>query len=201
MLEPDWDQPQPETTAAAVRALWQELRLARCADDGDPPAARLLEVLRKTHVNGGAAFASFSVASHPSFQWFISRNRWEEIELPERFLKLPTVVAALAEVCKDPVDDSFGFEWGSEFTLAGEIARTLADGGAYIKHEAGPGDAYAIADRFRQWLFGERFGEVLVLKSFKPWSAWFCGVAWDGTWLIVDKGQSKVSVLAVTDTD
>lgn len=200
MLEPDWQQERPETTVAAIRGLWENLRIDRCAEAG-PPVDRLLGALRKTHVNGGAEFGMFSVAACPTFHWFMSRNRWEEIAFPEHFLRAPAVTSPLPEVCKEPVVNSFGFEWGSAFTLAGELGQLLALGGAYVKHEGGAGEAFAIADDFRKWLFGERFDEVLVLKSLKPWSAWFCDIAWDATWLVVDKRHSRVSVLAVTDTD
>jgi hypothetical protein len=200
MLEPDWNQERPETTAVAIRAIWQGLDIENSPDVG-PPVERLLDALRKTHVNGGAAFAVFSITSNPEFDWFMSRNRWNEIEFPEHFLRSHAVATALGEVCAKPVSDSFGFEWGSAFTLAGELAEKLSVGGAYVKHERGAGDAFAVADEFRRWLFGDRFDEVLVLKSFKPWSEWFYNIAWDGTWLVVDKRQRKASVLAVTDTD
>ena len=200
MTEPDLNQVRPETSATAIRALWRDLRVAHCPEDA-PPVLRLLDALRETHVNGGAAFATFSIASNPILHWFISRNRLDEIEFPEHLLKLSSVVTALPDLCKDPVPDSFGFKWGSAFTLAGEIAQTLSDGGAYKRHEDGPGDAYALAEGFRTWLFGDRFDELLVLKSHKPWSAWFYDIAWDFTWLTVDKRHNKVSVLAVTDTD
>ncbi len=200
MLEPDWNQDRPPTTVAGIRGLWEGVRIESCADTG-PPVGRLVDALRKTHVNGGAVFGMFAIAGSPALQWFMSRNRWDEIEFPEHFLRSCAVAAALADLCRGPVSDSFGFEWGSAFTLAGELAQTLSLGGAYAKHGGGAGDAVAIAEDFRRWLFGDRFDEVLVLKSFRPWSAWFYDIAWDGTWLVVDNRQSKVSVLAVTDTD
>jgi hypothetical protein len=200
MIEPDWNQERPETTAAAIRALWDAVRIQHRAEIR-PPAEALLDALRKTHVNGGAAFALFSLESSPEFHWFMSRNRWDEIEFPEHFLLSRAVAGALPDLCKDPITESFGFEWGSAFTLAGELAQTLSIGGAYVKHEGGAGDAFAVADNFRRSLFGDRFDEVLVLKSHKAWSAWFYDIAWDHTWLVLDKRLSVVSVLAVTDTD
>ena len=143
----------------------------------------------------------FSIGGSAAFHWFMSRNRWDEIEFPERFLRSSAVTTTLRDLCKEPRSDSFGFKWGSAFTLAGELAQTLAEGGAYIKHEGGAGGAFAIADDFRRWVFGERFDEMLVLRSGKPWSAWFRDVAWGDTWMMLDKQQSRVGVLAVTDTD
>lgn len=184
----------------SLQCLWEGLRIEHHAEV-DPAAERLVHALQKTHVNGGVAFAVFSIAGNPDLDWFLSRNRWEEIGFPEHFLRSSAVATALADLCEEPISDSFGFEWASAFTFAGELTRTLSEGGAYVKHEGGPGDAFAITDGFRRWLMGDRFGEVLVLKSLKPWSAWFYGIAWDVTWLVVDKRKRNVSVLAVTDTD
>lgn len=200
MLEPDWNQERPETTVAAINGLWKNLRIEHCATAG-PPVDLLLSALRKTHVNGGAEFAMFRITDDPTFHWFMSRNRWDEIQFPEHLLRSRAVTKTLPNVCKEPIVDSFGFEWGSAFTLAGELAQTLTQGGAYVKHEGGAGEAFTIADDFRKWLFGDRFDEILVLNSSKPWSGWFYDIAWDGTWLVVDKRQNKVSVLALTDTD
>ncbi|QDT14506.1 hypothetical protein [Alienimonas californiensis] len=200
ILEPDWTQERPESTGAAIEKLWGHLRIS-CVPEGELSAGRLLEALRRTHVNGGAEFRTFRLEGDPAFDWFMSRNRWEEIDFPKRLLQSSVVTAALPEVCDSPVDDPFGFEWGSAFTFAGELAQTLAQGGAYVKHAGGPGEAWEIADEFRTRTFGDRFEEVLILKSWRPWSAWFCDVAWDSTWLILDKRFVEVSVLAVTDTD
>lgn len=200
MLEPDSNQERPKTTEVAIESLWKGVHIEYRKSES-PPVEALVNALRKTHVNGGAAFAMFSVGNNPNLNWFISRNSWDAIELPERFLRSSAVVGALPDVCKQPISSSFGFEWGSPFTLAGELAQTLFEGGAYVKHAGGPGEAFALAESFRRWLFGDRFGEVLVVKCFKPWSAWFYDIAWDGTWLVVDKRQSIVSVLTVTDTD
>jgi hypothetical protein len=198
ILEPDWGQERPDD--AAVRAMWHELRITPRHHDG-PEIQTLLGSLRNSHVNGGAVFASFTIAEHPTLHWFTSRNRLDELEFPERFLSAPAVSTVLTEVCAGAKPAPFGFQWGSSFTLSGEIARTLAEGGAYEKHKAGAADAYAVAERFRAWLFGDRFEEIHVLVSHQPWSDWFYEIAWDCTWLILDKRYSVVSVLAVTDTD
>jgi hypothetical protein len=200
MIEPHEGQRRPETTASGISRLWDGVHVERY-DDNVEPVTRLLEALRNTHVNGGAAFGMFGIAANSDLDWFISRNRWNEIEFPEHFLRLPAVVAALPEICGNPFDGSHEFKWGSAFTLAGDLAQTLFQGGAYKKHEGGAGDAVAVAEDFRRWLFGDRFGEILVLNSFQPWSEWFWSVAWDATWLIIDKGRRRVSLLAITDTD
>ena len=50
-------------------------------------------------------------------------------------------------------------------------------------------------------LFGDRFDEVLVYHSYKPWSSWFYDVAWDASWIVIDKRSSTVDILCITDTD
>ena len=188
--------PYPST----IRAAWESVCMAQMKSD-EQSVARLIDALRKTHVNGGAAFAQFSIDGNSDFRGFMRQDRWNDLDFPERFLTHPAVDAALPEVAKKPISGSFGFEADYGFTFAGFLARILVQGGAYKKHEAGPGDAYSIADDFRRALFGDRFEEVFVLTSFRPWSEWFWGVAWDYTWLVVDARQNSVSVLAITDTD
>jgi hypothetical protein len=41
--------------------------------------------------------------------------------------------------------------------------------------------------KFCEPLFGDRFIEVEVFRSFAAWSPWFYDVAWDQTWIIIDK--------------
>lgn len=49
--------------------------------------------------------------------------------------------------------------------------------------------------------FADRLEDVEVFHSYKPWSRWFYDVAWDSTWLLVDRRFQVVTILAVTDTD
>ncbi|MGN6626233.1 MAG: hypothetical protein ACTHLN_06410 [Tepidisphaeraceae bacterium] len=196
----DSNQPRPETTVASIDATWRNLSIEHCEGIG-PAAESFLDAIRKTNSNGGAFFERFRLESNSTIDWFMCRNRWDYIEFPSRFLRSPAVARALPDVCKAPIAEDFDFASEGAFTLSGELAQMLWMGGAYVKHEAGPGHAFNLAEDFRRELYGDRFDEVLVLRSYKAWSSWFFDVAWDTTWLIVDKRHRIVSVLCRTDTD
>jgi hypothetical protein len=57
-----------------------------------------------------------------------------------------------------------------------------------------------LAARFCDALFDDRFLEVEVFRSWKPWSKWFHGIAWDCTFLIIDKRFGIVTILCETDS-
>jgi hypothetical protein len=169
-----------------------------------PALDKLLELLRFTHVNGGAEFASFKLATHPVLSWFVSRGRFHEMDVFEQFLALPTVVASLPELAIEyPFSEApeFEFEWGRSFTLDGEIAQTLVVGGAYDRFTGTAKEAKEIGMQFCNALFDGRFTEVEVCRTSKAWTHWFRGYVWDHTWLGVDKREQRIWLLCVTDTD
>ena len=199
MLEPNWEQERP--SPSDVLKMWGELQITY-EPLTLPALDDVLGHLRATHANGGAEFAQFRVSEHPTLHWFGSRNRLDEIDFFDRFLYSPAVSFALPplKIGASGVSGT-GFEWGNSLTLDGEIAQMLVQGGAYDKFAGPAREAKAMAGRFCEAVFGERFTEVQVYKSHKPWSDWFYGVAWDATWLGFDKRHVKVWLLCVTDTD
>ncbi len=179
-LQPDRKWPDE----AGERAMWNAMRVTPLPVD-DVAVTDLLDALRKTHVNGGVIFAQFEIGDARVFQYFVSRFNPGKVEGAPPFLSSPAMVAALPELCGvalriTPLD----FDVTNSFAVAGEIARTLAEGGAYKMHEQGSAHAYVLAEKFRAWLIGDRFKELQVFRSFAPWSEWFWGVAWDFTWII-----------------
>lgn len=199
MLRPDHSK-KPIMGPNKLRAIWEAVKIEPVEFDG-PALQEILANLRESHANGGAEFASFHIEGGDEFMWFISRGYCSELEFPERFLRTKAVVDALPDLCEELSADPFGFEELGSFLFSGKLAQAVYSGGAYGGGEGGPGGAFAIADDFRKLLFGDRFHEVVVYSSYKPWSVWFFDVAWDATWLIIDRRHSRVSVLAVTDTD
>jgi hypothetical protein len=79
--------------------------------------------------------------------------------------------------------------------------REEVTGGAYERFEGATREAKNLGARFCDALFGDRFIEVEVFRSFAAWSPWFYDVAWDRTWIIIDKRQQLVSLMCRTDTD
>jgi hypothetical protein len=199
MLEPDWEQARP--TFDEVKRMWAELNVSN--DPLENPAIdELLKHLRSTHSNGGAEFARFAVSAHPVLHWFGSRNRLEEIDFFTHLVSHPSVVATFSPVITASPEISLKL-WGGvpPFTLAGELAWVLVQGGAYDKFSGTAREAMNVAGSFCDALFGDRFTEILQFKSHESWTGWFYNVAWDGTWLGFDKRESKVWLLCITDTD
>ena len=58
-----------------------------------------------------------------------------------------------------------------------------------------------LAEGAAQELLEGRFSEVLVYANHAPWTDFFFDIAWDRTWLMVDKRERLVHVLCATDTD
>jgi len=50
-------------------------------------------------------------------------------------------------------------------------------------------------------LVQDRFEDVEMYDSDQPWSRWFFDVAWDQTWILVDRGEARATVICTTDTD
>lgn len=198
-LEVDWKQEKPNNTTAEW--LWRSVEIQPV--DGVTPAVKeYLGELRRVNVNGGAAYARFEVKGNRDFDWFATRNRWDEIAFFSRFLSHPVVSSRLPEVGKDAkFDESITFTWGSSLTLDGELARVLVFGGAYKQYEGTPSEAKHLGARVCKALFGDRFLDVEVFWCWKAWSSWFHDVAWDSTCVVINRRLQVVSLLVSTDTD
>lgn len=199
MLEPIWEQNRP--SFFEIKKMWDELQV-RFEPIKHQAIDELLLNLRKSHVNGGAEFACFRIEENPVFHWFGSRNRLDEINFFDRFLNMPIVTENLSAIrLGESKVSNTNFEWASSFTLDGELAQTLVQGGAYHKFGGSDYEAKQIGANFCEVLFGHRFSEVQMYKTHKPFTEWFYDIAWDATWLGFDKREIKVWLLCVTDTD
>jgi hypothetical protein len=195
----NWEQNKPGNKL--IERLWGAVNIT-VEPETFPAVDEYLAELRRINTNGGAFIARFHVNGNEDFNWFATRNRWDEIEFFSRFLSHPAFASALPEVATNVNTAELAeFEWSSSLTLDGELARTLVVGGAYEKFEGTPREAKALGERVAESLFGDRFDDVLVFRCWKPWSSWFCDVAWDGTTVLIDKRLQIVTVLVSTDTD
>jgi hypothetical protein len=198
-IDVNWKQDKPINKS--IERLWDAINIT-VLPETSPPIEEFLVELRRINANGGAFIARFHVNGNEDFNWFATRNRWDEIEFFRRLLSHPVFASALPEVAAN-VDTAelAEFEWSSSLTLDGELARTLVVGGAYEKFEGTPREAKALGERVAESLFGDRFNDVLVFRYWKPWSSWFFDGPWDGTTVLIDKRLQIVTVLVSTDTD
>src|SRR5262245_34023315 len=129
MLEPNWEQERP--TFDQIKRMWTDLEITHDPSD-DPAVNELLGQLRYTHENGGAEFAKLALSPHPVLHWFGSRNRLEEIDFFTRLVRHSSLAKVFPPVATMNSEVSLKLSSGTPpFTLAGELARTLVEGGAY----------------------------------------------------------------------
>lgn len=199
MLEPDFTEPVP-TVAAQVRA-WRDADFPLNTRTY-PSLEKFVEALRPRYANGAVLSASFRWPGEPTFDWYLSRNRAEELLFFHKFWHAPTPAAALREL-RVPADYAGRppFQWASSFSLAGELALALYNGGAYHRPAGTGADEMRLAGQVTLELFGGRYSEVLTFVNHGAWTPFFHDVAWDFTWLLLDKRERLVHVLCATDTD
>lgn len=198
-LEVDWKQDKPGDDA--IESLWRSMEIR--ALHGTPAVlAEFLSELRRLYRNGGVLHARFEVAGNSDFDWFATRNRWDEIAFFPRFLAHPAVAAALPDVTRDArFDDEIVFKWGTPLTLDGDLAFTLVRGGAYERFKGTPKEAKALGARVCEALFDDRYSEVEIFTCWRAWSPWFQDVIWDPTFVLIDRRHRTVALIVASDSD
>jgi hypothetical protein len=167
-----------------------------------PGVATLLTELCATHANGGALFARFRIGASPTLHRIAVVNRWQEYGVLDSFLRSAAVRKALPELrVGDRLLANPVWEEGGALTLGGVLAHELVAGGAYRQFERSAAEAKTIGDGFCAALFGDRFGDVQVYATSSRWAPWFFDVAWDRTWVLIDRRERAIAILCLTDTD
>lgn len=198
----DWEAARP--TRAEVESSRQRLNFEVVAT-ALPAVATVMDELQKTHVNGGVIFKRFRVSvQDATLHWFASRNRFVEYDFFGAFLGSDGFRDALPELpCPDTSRDALGFRQSASgtLTLDGEIAAILVQGGPYERFGGTPTEAKRIGVAFSDALVGDRHNEFKVYTSANAWSPWFCDVAWDLTWLLIDMRHNEIAIGCITDSD
>jgi hypothetical protein len=198
MFKLDWNQERP--TLKEAQAIWSSSVFIPIEDQSEL-IREFITAVDAVFVNGGAAFASFSVADDHQLDWFISRNRYDEIHFFEHLLTSDAFRKALPQLLSPEVMQPIKWEWSNPYVLGGDLAHVLMAGGAYEKFLGSGHDAKLLGERTCRSLFGERYEDIHLVKTHEPWSSWFSDIAWDYTWIGVDTLYRKVWVICATDTD
>lgn len=182
------------------KRMWSNLRVRRRASS--PSAERYATALRTVYDNGDVRTATFAVDEHEVFDWYLSRNAIHDMGFFAKFWGLDPVASLMPEPLTDLNFYSRDvFEGSSPFLLGGSLARALALGGPYETHREGPSHAKSLGDAVAADWIEERYDDVLVYESHTAWSDFFLDVAWDHTWVVLDKTRRLVHLLCATDTD
>lgn len=196
---------------AEVEQMWRELRIEHITDN-HPAVEKVLELMRRTHCNGGAEFARFQIGHHPALEWFSSRNRLSVEDPPmvntidffPRFLTLPAFRSALPMMeIGDQFEADLGLDWVSPFVLDGQIAETLRYDGMLRNRNLSGAECKQLGKEFCDALYGDRYEDVLIFSTSSQWSPWFKPPMelWDCTWFCFDNSLNQCWLLAATDQD
>jgi hypothetical protein len=198
----DWDAPRPEyrdITRSHKQVTYERVPVEH------PDVTVVLDELGRTHVNGGALLGGFRVVDGDTvISWFASRNRFDEYDFSQHFLGSRAVREAFPQLrVPEPLVRDLGFKesWTGSLTLDGEVAATLVHGGAYERFKGTPVEAKQLGAAFVEALVGERHHDFKVYASHQPRAPWFCDIAWDATWALIDQRAAVIYLLCVTDTD
>jgi len=166
----------------------------------NPIVDRVKETISKTHLNGGIIVKCFQI-NNPELLNYPTMN--EEYE--RYFTKILTsddIRMSIPELnIGKQLDCKTDFKMISSFTLDGDIASVIYNGGAYEGFYGTPREAKKLGQEFCDFIFGDRFLDVQVYQTNNPWCSWFFDFAWDDTWFILDTNLKKIWLICITDTD
>lgn len=141
--------------------------------------------------------------------WHFSRNRFEEYGFVELVLRATALRETAPELVHgieldhtgDNATSEAGFETLSPFKLGGTLAAELAWGGPYEQFAGSAREMYQLGTAVSEELIGDDFDAFNVWRNGSAWSDWFCDVAWDSTYLLLDGRDMSVTLIAMTATD
>lgn len=202
-LDVDWEAPTP--TEAEVLESKAHLQFAVLPGPG-PAGQRLTHHLSQTRPGGGALLASFQVQNDDAAcLWFCSRNRFDEYAFFDKFLGSLALREALPELelskRRTTTFPRFGQDWFGAFVMDGVFAALLAHGGAYSSFDGTSAEAKAVGVAAVRELLEERYDEVFVYVTDKPWSRWFRKAGFDETRLLIDRRHRQITLFCTTDED
>lgn len=156
--------------------------------------------IKNTHLNGGIIVEYFQINDLELLRYPTMKQEYEGYF--SRILTSEDVRNSIPELnIGQQLDCEVGFRWESSFVLDGDLASVIYQGGAYEGFDGTPRDAKMLGQDICDVIFGDRFLDVQVYKTNKPWCSWFFDVAWDETWFILDTELKRIWLICITDTD
>lgn len=159
-----------------------------------------IEELKKLYLNGNIIYKNLIFSESEILDWYISRNQLEEMFFFNYIWQNPTIKQTLN--LKNVYEDSYkSFEVTSAFSLGGSMAAALKLGGAYKSPSYNGIEIKKIGESAATELLNNNFDDTIVCVSNEPWCDFFCDVAWDFTWVVINKSNRHMHIILATDTD
>lgn len=169
-------------------------------DISSPIVDKVRGTIKHTHLNGGIILECFQIHNREWLKFPVKVEKCEPYF--SKILTSDDVRLAVPELkIGEKLDCDPEFQWLSPFCLDGAIAAAIHSGGAYVSFPGPPGEAKRMALDLCSFMFGDRYQDVKVYESYKPWCKWFFDVAWEYTWFILDTALERIWLICITDTD
>lgn len=172
---------------------------------GGPGLVEFLRALQPTRINGGTHVRRFKWTANPD-DWFTGGTSLQAYENFRTLLESRAARRAMPEVLVpspfptgSPPD--FSGVAGGALGLDGDLATLLVLGGAYERFRGAQREAKQLARHAVEDLVQERYEDFSLYYTDEPWAPWFFDVAWDQTWILVDRRNAEVTIICTTDTD
>ena len=181
------------------KGMWENLRVTH-VETIDPAISVFTEELKKYYLNGEVKYHSFILPECEVLDWYCSRNQLKELHIFKKIWSVPEVKQHfnINEMDENP---NKAFNQTSPFTLGGSLAWILHAGGAYEQPKWNGKKSKAIGEKAAVSLINDDYENTLVYESGCAWCDLFYDVAWDSTFIVLNKKERQLHILTATDTD
>ena len=170
-------------------------------------------IININNVNGGMKILSFKFEENEKLDWFLSRNRYSEIDFFESFFKSEEFKIMSSDFSiKEGKEKQIAVNQFSSLKLDGELASYMVSGGAY-REFTDRRMAKSISTGVCNEIFRNRYEDVTIfspqlsdggkeLKGLHELSNWFKYIdVWSHCLTILDKGMRVIHIIVITDED
>ena len=183
--------------------MWENIHLQKI-DSWTESANILIDNINRFYCNGGIKILKYKIMDNNSYISMIKGNNyWENRKIFVENISVNKIV--LEDRAYLDLDNKFPKikikdQYTDIYSLSGNLARIMGHGGAY-KKAVDSNFAWKVATEFVENEFENRFEDFDLYEVVIENSKWFFDVAWDYSFIIVDKINNEIIFMDLTDTD
>ena len=181
------------------KKMWKTLEISEFKTSL-PLLNEYLNELSNLYVNGSVIHKSFILGESEVLDWYVSRNQLKEMLFFWKLWEHKELIKYL-DLTEIDEDSNQSFESSSPFMLGGSLAWALNWGGAYREPTWKGSRSKELGENAAGELLDGNFDNCLVFEARGAWCNFFYDVAWDYTWVILNKEKRLLHVIMATDTD
>ena len=179
--------------------MWENLTISHF-ELNSPAINEYKSELEKLYVNGSVKCEMFLLGESEVLDWYVSRNQLKEMLFFWKLWEHPVVNEAL-KINDIDEDSNKLFKESSPFILGGGLAWVLDCGGAYNEPAWEGSKSKELGEKAALELLNDDFDNCVVFEAGGAWCGYFYDVAWDYTWVVLNKSTRMLKVIMATDTD